>query len=340
MFKKVLMALDFSGPAMELFNSVADLRLLGAEELLLVHVVRVELGRQDGMHPLQRKFLEEVKNKKEELEQQGFKVNVEVPLGAAAEEIKRLAVEQKADLILIGSIGEGSTVRELLLGSTTADVIRIAPVAVLVEKYNYNVITDINKRLSELADRLASFNQDALVSDIPHLAREYSRLSGELLALSERMRNKPEGAMAQRIPLFKDKLASVLLPTDFSASSEHVMEHLLESAGLLKEVILLNVVDKGETAEEIKKTGAEAVEYLKQWEKKFLAKGVNARSIVLQGTPTSSQVIATAEKEGVSLIALSRRGRGKLANLLIGSTADQVVRRAPCPVLLFDKWGN
>ncbi len=342
MFKKVLIALDFSGPAMELFNSLEDLRLLGARELLLVHVVRVEIGEQDGMHPLQKKFLDQVKDKQRELEKEGFSVSVEVPIGAAAEEIKRLAVEQKVDLILIGSIGEGSAVRELLLGSTTADVIRIAPVAVLVEKYSFDFASDLNKKLSELADRLGAFTQEVLISNISFVSREYAHLSGELLDLSERIKKKPLSAATkiQRIPIFKEGKATVLLPTDFSESSEHVMERIMELGSLLKEAILLNVIDRGETVEEVEKLEAEAEQYLKQWEEKFGAKGIKVRSMVLRGTPTSSRIIATAEREGVSLIALSRRGRGKIANLLIGSTAEQVVRRSPCPVLLFDRWGN
>jgi len=106
MFKKVLIALDFSGPSMELFNSLTDLRQLGLQELLLVHAIRVELGAENGIHPVQRLFLEKVSGKKAELEREGLRVKVEVPTGAPAEEIKRLAAERGMDLILIGSIGE------------------------------------------------------------------------------------------------------------------------------------------------------------------------------------------------------------------------------------------
>ncbi|MEW5922109.1 MAG: universal stress protein [Bacillota bacterium] len=282
MFKKVLIALDFSGPAMELFNSLADLCRLGLEELLLVHAIRVELGAQDGIHPIQQKFLEKVRTKKEELEEEGLRVNVEVPLGAPAEEIKRLAVEKEMDLILIGSVGESSAVRELFLGSTVADVVRIALVPVLVEKYI---------------------------------------LSGQT---------------AQRIPIFKEKLASLLLPTDFSASAESVYAKMLGIAHILHEVTLLHVVDRGETLEAIKNAEHEAVSRLKEWEARFRQKGVTTRYLVLNGPP-SSQILSTAEQEKATLIAISRRGTSRIANLFIGGTADQVVRRSKCPVLLFGK---
>ncbi|RJX28784.1 MAG: universal stress protein [Dethiobacter sp.] len=282
MFKKVLVALDFSGPAMELFGSVSDLKKLGLEELLLVHTVRVELRVQDGISPLQLKFLEKIKEKKEELEKEGFHVEIEVPVGAPVEEIKRLAEQREMDLILIGSVGESSRVRELFLGSTVADLIRISPVPVLVEKY---------------------------VS---------------------------VGDKARRIPIFREKLATVLLPTDFSNSAEHAYDHILNIADKLQKVILLHVIDKGDTEEKVKEAETEAEARLKEWENKFAQKGIETRSLVIKGPP-AQQIIFTAEAEGATLIAMSRRGRGRLSGLLIGSTADQVIRRGSRPVLLFGK---
>jgi nucleotide-binding universal stress UspA family protein len=282
MFKKVLVALDFSGPAMELFSSIPDLKKLGLEELLLVHTVRVELRVQDGISPLQLKFLEKVKEKKAQLEEEGFRVEIEVPVGAPVEEIKRLAEQRDMDLVLIGSVGESSRVRELFLGSTVADMIRISPVPVLVEKY---------------------------------------------IAIGDK---------ARRLPIFTDKLATVLMPTDFSASAEHVYERILESSDKMEKVVLLTVIDKGDTVEAIKEAEDEAERKLLEWKSRFTEKGVNTMHLVLKG-PASQQIAFAAEQEGATLIAMARRGRGRLAGLMIGSTADQVIRKTNRPVLLFGK---
>ncbi len=280
MFKRVLVAMDFSEPAMELFNSVPDLKKLGLEELLLVHAVRVELGEQEGISPVKQKFLNKVKKNKSQLEQEGLRVDIEIPVGAAAKEIKRLAEERNVDLILIGAIGESSRVRELFLGSTVADVIRTAPVPVLVEKY---------------------------------IAEE---------------------KQARRIPIFKDKLATVLLPTDFSTSAQHVYNELLKFADTLQKVIFLYVIDQGDTEEKVQKMEQEAREHLNNWAVRFQEKNVETEIEVKTGNP-GQQIIATSED--ATLVAMSRRGRGRLAGLLIGSTADQVIRRGNRPVLLFGK---
>ena len=57
----------------------------------------------------------------------------EVALGPVAESIARLAGEHKCDAILMGSHGAG-TVRSVLMGSTTTNVIRLAPCPVTVVK--------------------------------------------------------------------------------------------------------------------------------------------------------------------------------------------------------------
>jgi nucleotide-binding universal stress UspA family protein len=45
-------------------------------------------------------------------------------------------------------------------------------------------------------------------------------------------------------------------------------------------------------------------------------------------------IIARARELDASLIAMTTHGRGGLARLVFGSTADAVLRHAPCPVLL------
>jgi nucleotide-binding universal stress UspA family protein len=48
----------------------------------------------------------------------------------------------------------------------------------------------------------------------------------------------------------------------------------------------------------------------------------------------SEEILRVAAENGADLIALGAYGRGGLHGLLMGSTAEKVLRRAPCPVLL------
>jgi nucleotide-binding universal stress UspA family protein len=53
---------------------------------------------------------------------------------------------------------------------------------------------------------------------------------------------------------------------------------------------------------------------------------------LLTGDP-ASEIVNLAKSEQADLIVLGTHGRTGLARLLMGSTAEQVLRHAPCPVL-------
>jgi nucleotide-binding universal stress UspA family protein len=54
---------------------------------------------------------------------------------------------------------------------------------------------------------------------------------------------------------------------------------------------------------------------------------------VREGKP-GPEVCASAREWGADMIVIGTHGRGGLARLLLGSTAEAVVRHAPCPVLV------
>src|ERR1041385_1705991 len=48
---------------------------------------------------------------------------------------------------------------------------------------------------------------------------------------------------------------------------------------------------------------------------------------------STNQIVQTADDWGADLIVLGTHGRGRLAQFLLGSTAEGVLRLAPCPVM-------
>ena len=61
-----------------------------------------------------------------------------------------------------------------------------------------------------------------------------------------------------------------------------------------------------------------------------LAVGYEHRLMI--GTPAGA-IVHLAEKEGVDMIVMPTHGRTGLLRLLMGSVAEEVVRKAKCPVL-------
>ena len=61
-------------------------------------------------------------------------------------------------------------------------------------------------------------------------------------------------------------------------------------------------------------------------------RGIVVTTRVATGIP-SEEVVAAARAEDSDLIVIGTRGRTGLAHVLLGSTAERVIRGAPCPVL-------
>jgi len=55
---------------------------------------------------------------------------------------------------------------------------------------------------------------------------------------------------------------------------------------------------------------------------------------IIQGTPASS-IVRLANSESVDMIVMGTHGRTGLSRMLMGSVAEAVVRKAPCPVFTF-----
>jgi len=63
-----------------------------------------------------------------------------------------------------------------------------------------------------------------------------------------------------------------------------------------------------------------------------MLEGIEKESIIRRGVPFVEILTAAGELK-VDLITIATHGRTGLQQVLFGSTAEKVVRKAPCPVL-------
>ena len=63
-----------------------------------------------------------------------------------------------------------------------------------------------------------------------------------------------------------------------------------------------------------------------------IPKGVEAEVVVREGKPFV-EIVRFAKKEAVDLIVIATHGRTGLSHAMLGSVAEKVVRKAPCPIL-------
>ena len=60
---------------------------------------------------------------------------------------------------------------------------------------------------------------------------------------------------------------------------------------------------------------------------------LGARGVIRTSNWPALEIVAYADRTRANLIVVGTHGRGAMAQLLIGSVAERVVRTAPCPVL-------
>lgn len=140
--------------------------------------------------------------------------------------------------------------------------------------------------------------------------------------------------------------ATILFPTDFSACSLAALPQLKALAERHhSQVHVLHVVD--ESFQNWSALGPESMpivvpmdDLVKDSEIEmagFVKKNLEdlenpVKTKVIIGRPFY-EIIRMAREIRAGLIVMSTHGRGGLAHVLIGSTAEKVVRKAPCPVL-------
>lgn len=141
------------------------------------------------------------------------------------------------------------------------------------------------------------------------------------------------GERTRLLPIYLQKLSTVLLPTDFSPEADSVYNKFLGAADKIHRIILLHVVDQGQSAGGISGQEQKAASRLKEWQEKFLKNGGSVDIKISTGA-ISQEIVKIVDSEGATLVAMPTIGLG-LAKLIIGRTADAVMRRSNCPVLLF-----
>jgi nucleotide-binding universal stress UspA family protein len=139
-------------------------------------------------------------------------------------------------------------------------------------------------------------------------------------------------------------LKKILVPQDFSEYSLHALKYAVTFAELFKsELIVLHIVEPivypadfsfGQVSipameEEIRKHSEEQLTELVARE---IPTGIKATPIIRIGKPFI-EIVEVAKSENTDLIVISSHGRTGMDHVLFGSTADKVVRKAPCPVL-------
>ncbi len=140
-------------------------------------------------------------------------------------------------------------------------------------------------------------------------------------------------------------LKNILVPVDFSESSRKAVRY---AAGFARQfnaqMLLLHVMEPlpppapdyiigDNLIDNIQ--SQQAAGHLAKWLRAIDSR-IPARASVQTGDP-HWEIVRMAKENDIDLIVIGMRGRRRLARLLLGSTAERVVRHAPCPVMVISE---
>ncbi|MGE0815253.1 MAG: universal stress protein [Vicinamibacterales bacterium] len=139
-------------------------------------------------------------------------------------------------------------------------------------------------------------------------------------------------------------LTRILCPTDFSDVSRHAEAYATAMAGHYDASLHLLHVDPpmpvmapyGEIPVDIRlfeEQRQQAVADLAAARQRAANAGVVADTMIRGGHPAREILAVTAEL-AADLLVLGTHGRGGVEHLLLGSVAEKIVRKAPCPVMV------
>jgi len=304
--RHILVPLDFSGFARQALTCAVPLARKHRAKISLVHVVQPPTvstwrGIPGGghylamnMHQLSDVAKTHLGDLAAHLLPDDLRGRTIIREGNPPYEVVATAKAIKADLIVLSNTGRSGLSR-VLLGSTAERIVRHAHCPVLT----------VRRQRSGPAMRLLSMEK----------------------------------------PLYPDGLPwrRILVPLDFSLPS---LQALSVAVPLAKQsgarLLLLNVVEPNPYPTGMEGTvlvmpeatlARNAKQQLARVARRFIPRSVQVTSLVARGR-AAEVIVETAKAKGVDLIVVSPHGHTGLGRLLMGSTAEQVVRTAQCPVFV------
>jgi len=133
---------------------------------------------------------------------------------------------------------------------------------------------------------------------------------------------------------------TIVFPTDFSTASDAALEHAAALAKSTGASLLIVHVEEpplayggGELYYGIPEPDSERILRMLE-DVKPKDSSVPFTHRLAMGDP-AGEIVRIAEDEKADMIVLGTHGRTGVTRLLMGSVAEVVVRRAPCPVLVY-----
>ncbi|MFA7036493.1 MAG: universal stress protein, partial [Methanosarcina sp.] len=199
------------------------------------------------------------------------------------------------------------------------------------------VLGDVRRTIAEIADRedvdaiiMGATTEGFIKGKLLGRTTEYIARSSKKILLVEKYEAMKEGKEVYE-KVCRATFSRILVPLDFSKEAMKAIEQLQEFTGIVKEVLFLHVIDDIKDMDLLDEQREEAKGKLGRIKEQLT--GIKSQYLVVEGIP-SDEIVKFANIEEATMIMLTSRGKGDLIDLILGSTAESVLRKTIKPVLI------
>lgn len=149
------------------------------------------------------------------------------------------------------------------------------------------------------------------------------------------MKSPASPSVLGRVKASYPRIQHLLVPLDFSGKSRQALRFAVPIAQkFTAKIHLVHVLPPPAKAEQadLPRLRLAALRRLGEMAEELLPPRLRAGNAVLVGKP-AGQILQLAAKNNIDLIVLTTKGRSGLARVIVGSTAESIMRDATCPVL-------
>ena len=131
----------------------------------------------------------------------------------------------------------------------------------------------------------------------------------------------------------------ILVAVDGSAFSDAAVDQAISLGGICNsQIFVISVVDLYPEQMEVapalvEKMSEEVRQHLDKAKQKIDKANIPCETIVHMGGKPHEFIVQEAKERAIDLIVMGTHGRGAITHMLLGSTTEKVVRKAPCAVL-------
>ncbi|ATU07895.1 universal stress protein [Methanohalophilus portucalensis] len=221
---------------------------------------------------------------------------------------------------------------------------KIAEYKQLLDEMGIDTVThvvegDVNKTIIKVADEenvdcivMGATTSGIIKGKLTGRTTNYISRRSDKILLIEKYNKLENGEEELYAKACSAKFSKVMVPLDFSDNSSKILDVLWQMTDVIHEVVFVHIIENTKNKPQLEHKKKESFDKLYEIGND-LEKKLVVNYVVKEGKP-AKVLDELAEEMGITLIMITTHGTESLKDILLGSTAENLLRNTVKPILL------